>query len=174
MIGAGHRDELLAAVQAAELRAAREEAEAIRCAGDSRAEQIMAQARAEAASLIHRRCAAAERLAELEERDRLAEIRASARATVLRAQHRVLSEARAAAHAAIHGLAGDPRLDGLLEPLAADAQERLAAAGRVELAAVPDGGFIARAGSRQIDYSLSAHLDRWLDATAGDLESLWR
>jgi vacuolar-type H+-ATPase subunit E/Vma4 len=174
MSGAGDRDEMLAAVRAAELRAAREEAEAIRRAGNSRAERTVAQARADAASLIDRRCAAAERLAELEERDRLAEIRAKARATVLRAQHCVVSEARAAAHAAIHRLAGDPRLERLLERLADDARERLAPAGRVELAAVPEGGFVARAASRQIDYSLSSQLDRWLDATAGDLESLWR
>jgi vacuolar-type H+-ATPase subunit E/Vma4 len=174
MIDEDDGDGTLAAMRDAELRAAREEADAIRRAADSQAERIVAQARADAAALIRERCAAAERLAELEERDRFAEVRAQARGVVLRAQQSVLSEARAAAHALIGDLVGDPRMAPLLERLRADANERLAHAGRVEIAALADGGFVARAGSREIDYSLSSHLDRWLDAMAGELESLWR
>jgi len=157
-----------------ELRAAAEEAAAIRHAANGRAEQIIAQARAEAAALIEQRCAAAQRLAELEARDRLAEVRAQARGTVLRAQRSVLSEARAAVHAMVRELPGDPRLHRLLERLAADARERLASVGPVELTDAPEGGFVARAGTREIDCSLMALIDRFLDAIAGELERLWR
>ena len=164
----------IAAVRDLELRVATEEAEVIRRAGDGRAEVIIAQARAEAASLIERRCAAAERLAEREAGDHLAEARARARGTVLRAQQSALTEARISAHAAVSELAGDPRLSRLLERLAADARERLAPAGPVELTDAPDGGFVARAGNREIDCSLGALLDRVLDSMAGELERLWR
>jgi len=168
------RNGAIAAVRELELHVATEEAEAIRRAGESHAERIIAQARADAASLIERRCAAAERLAALEARDRLAEVRAHARATVLRAQQGVLSEARASVHAVVRELVGDPRLDRRLERLAADAHERLADAGPVELTQTPDGGFVARAGSREIDCSLRAQVDRCLDAMAAELEQLWR
>jgi len=168
------RKRTIAAVRELELRVAADEAEAIRRAGDGRAEQIVAQARAETAALIERRCAAAQRLAELEARDRLAEVRTRARGTVLRAQQSALTEARASAHAMVRDLVGDPRLNQLLERLADDARERLASAGPVELSESPDGGFVARAGTREIDCSLEAQVDRVLEAMAGELERLWR
>ena len=175
MIGSrSARNGPLGVLREVELRVAAEEAEAIRRAGDGRAEQIIAQAREEADALIERRCAAAERLAELETRDRLADGRARARGTVLRAQQSVLSEARASAHARVRDMVGDPRLERLLERLAGDARERLAPAGPVEIAPAADGGFVARAGTREIDCSLRAQVDRFLDAMADELERLWR
>ncbi len=168
------RKQTIAAVRELELRVAAEEAEAIRRAGEGRAETIIAQARAEATALIERRCAAAERLAELETRDGLAEVRADARGTVLRAQQSALTEARASAHAMVRDMVGDPRMGQLLERLAADARERLAPAGPVEIAPAPDGGFVARSGTREIDCSLGAQVDRVLDAMAGRLERLWQ
>jgi vacuolar-type H+-ATPase subunit E/Vma4 len=161
-------------VREVELHAASERADGIRRTGDRGAERIVAQAEADAAALIAARCAAAERLAELDERERLAEARAGARGTVLRAQRSVLLDARAAAHRAVRGLAGDPRLKRLLRRLAADAPERLAVAGPVQVVATSDGGFVARAGTREIDYSLRAQVDRIVDAMAGELERLWR
>ena len=164
----------IAAVRELELRVAAEEAESIRRAADGRAEQILAQARVEAAALIERRCAEAQRLAELEARDRVAEARTHARGIVLRAQQSALSAARASAHANVRELAGDPRLDRMLGRLAADARRRLASGGPVELTEAPGGGFVARAGTREIDCSLRAHVDRFLDAIAVELERLWR
>jgi len=175
MIGEG--DGKLVATRTAELRAASEEAEAISQAGAAHAEQIVAQARVDAAELIRRRCAPAERLAEREERERLAEARGQARGAVLRARQSVLSEARMAVHTAVSGLVGHPRLERLFERLADDARERLAPAASpfvVEIAAAPEGGFVARAGSREIDYSLPTHVDRYLDALADELERLWQ
>lgn len=171
---AAARKRSIATVRELELRVATEEATAIRRGGEDRAEEIVAQARAEAAALIERRCAAAERLADLQARDRVAEARARARGTVLRAQQSVLSEAHASAHAMVRDLIGDPRLNRLLERLAADARERLAPVGPVELIEAPDGGFVARAGTREIDCSLGAQVDRVLDAMASEFERLWR
>jgi len=167
-------DGTLDAMRDVELHRASERADAIRRTGNLGAEQILAQAQADAAALIARRCAAAERLAQLDERDRLAEARAQARGTVLRAQRSVLIEARAAAHRTVRDMVGDPRLERQLERLAADARGRLATAGPVQIVAAPDGGFVARAGSREIDYSLRAQVDRIVDAMAGELERLWR
>jgi vacuolar-type H+-ATPase subunit E/Vma4 len=164
----------LAAVRDVELQLASAQADAIRRGGEAQAERTLAQARADAAALIARRCAAAERLAGLEERQRQAEARAEARETVLRAQRFVLCEVRAAAHAAARNLAGDARLERVFERLAADARERLAMCGAVQIAADPDGGFVARAGSREIDYSLPSQVDRIIDGMAGELEGLWR
>jgi vacuolar-type H+-ATPase subunit E/Vma4 len=161
-------------VRQVELHAATEQADAIRRAGNRSADQILAQAEADAAALIARRCAAAERLAQLEGRDRLAEARAGARRTVLRAQRGVLIDARAAAQRAVSDLVGDPRLERLLGQLADDARERLAAAEAVRVMATTDGGFVARAGTREIDYSLRAQVDRIVDAMASELERLWR
>ena len=161
-------------VREVELRAATEQADAIRRTADRGAEQILVQAKAEASAVIARRCAGAERLAQLDERERLAEARAGARGTVLRAQRAVLIDARAAAHRAVRDLVGDPRLEGLLHRLAVDARERLAMAAPVQVVATTDGGFVARAGTREIDYSLRAQVDRIVDAMAGELERLWR
>jgi vacuolar-type H+-ATPase subunit E/Vma4 len=164
----------LDAVRQAELRAASDEADAIRRAADRHADGIVTQARADADGLIARRRAAAEQLAVLEERERLAEARAQARGTVLRAQRSVLTEPRAPAPAPARGLAGDARLERLLERLADDARQRLAPAGAVQAIAASDGGFVARAGSREIDYSIGAQVDRILEGMASELERLWR
>jgi vacuolar-type H+-ATPase subunit E/Vma4 len=167
------RERTIVAVREIELRVAAEQAEELRRAGERRAAQIVAEARDQSAALIERRCADAGRLAELEASDRLAEARASARGTVLRAQQSALTEARASVHAMVGDLIGDPRLNRLLDRLAIDARERLESAGPVELIEARGGGFVARAGTREIDCSLRAHVDRVLDAMAGELERLW-
>ena len=167
-------DGTLDAVRQAELGAASDEADAIRRAAERRAEGIVTQAHADADALIARRCAAAERLAALEERERLADARAQARRTVLRAQRSVLTDAGAAAHATARRLAEEGRLERRLERLAADARERLGPAGSVQTIASSDGGFVARVGSREIDYSIGAQVDRILDGMASELERLWR
>jgi vacuolar-type H+-ATPase subunit E/Vma4 len=164
----------LHAVQDSALSGAFADAEAIRTAARERAARIIDQARAEAAALIEQRRKATERLAVLQERERLAEARAQARARVLRAQSSVLIDARRTAHAAVRLLVKDARYEQLLERLAADSRDRLQALGPVQITVLPEGGLVARAGSREIDYSLAAQLDRCLDAMASELERLWR
>ena len=164
----------LEAVQNAALDGASAEAHAIQRAARNRAEQTVVEARAQAAALLAERRAAAEALADLEERERLAQARSDARTTVLRAQRAVLNDATAAVRAAAVQLIHDPRYERLNEALAAEARKRLAGSGSVQIVTAPNGGFVARAGSRELDYSLSAQVERHLDALGEELERLWR
>jgi vacuolar-type H+-ATPase subunit E/Vma4 len=164
----------LEAVRDAALADASSHADRTRRAAEERAEQIIADGRAEAASVVARHRAAAESLADLEERARLAEARTQAHAVVLQAQRSVLRDATEAAHARARQLADDPRYERLIEHLVAEARERLGTDSEVELIAAPEGGVVARAGSRQLDYSLHAQVDRCLEALASELERLWR
>jgi vacuolar-type H+-ATPase subunit E/Vma4 len=156
------------------LSAASAEANKLRSAAQDRAERLIEDAVAETAALVRRWRAAAEQLADLEERRRLAAARAEARAKVLRAQSSVRTQAIAAAHAAARQLVGDPRFELLLDRLSSEARGRLSAAGRVDLAPAPDGGFVARAGSHEIDYRLDTQVDRQIQSMAHELERLWQ
>jgi vacuolar-type H+-ATPase subunit E/Vma4 len=164
----------LDAVQNAALDGASAEAQAIKRAARNRAEQTVVEARAHAAALLAGRRAAAEALADLEERERLAQARGDARATILRAQRAVLNAATTAVRAAAVQLIHDPRYERLNEALTAEARRRLAGTGPVQIVTAPSGGFIASAGSRELDYSLSAQVERHLSALGGELERLWR
>lgn len=165
----------LQTLEQATLASARAEGQAIRDAAERHAQLILTQAQARAQALLAERRAAAERQADMRERRHLAQARTQAREVVLRAQRSVLTRATEAAHTAAQGLAGDPRYAGLLAGLAAEARERLALAGPgpVQLITPAEGGLIARAGSLQIDYSLSAQVERALQSLASQLERLW-
>lgn len=164
----------LEAVRDSALAAAGDEAAAIRRGAAARAERIRADAHRQATALIDERRATAARLAEREERERLADARASATAAVLRAQQRARRDAICAAREAARGLTGDPRYEQLVDRLAGDARQRLQAVGPVQVSPAAGGGVVARAGSRQIDYSLDAQLDRVVRSLAGELAALWR
>ncbi len=164
----------LAVARTAALADARAAAAVIDRDAAQRCEVMLSAARAEAAALLQRRRAAAERLAERERRQRLAEARAEARAIVLRSQQTVFEAVRTAAHAAARELLHDPGYQQLLGRLSADARKRLAPAGIAEILAAPGGGVIARAGSREIDYSLDAQVERCLGTMSGELARLWR
>jgi len=163
----------LDAVQDAALATTSAEAAAILRAAENRRARDLAEARAEAGEIVSHRRAKAERLAAVEERDRLARARAEARGRVLRAQQAVLAEATESARRAAKQLIEDPRYERLLVLLEADARRRLGRFGRVEIVAAAGGGFLARAGSRQIDYSLDAQLQRCLRSLANELRGLW-
>ena len=163
----------LETVRGARIAGAGAQADAIRLAGAERAEEIAAAARVEARALVAERRAIAERMAALEDRARLANARAEARAIVLDAQRSVVEEARAGAHAASRRMIRDRRYPHLVDRLAAEARDRLSPGRPVSILADPDGGFVARAGSRQIDYSFDAQIGRVLEVLAGRLEGLW-
>jgi len=163
----------LEAVQHAALARTSAEAEAIRRAAEKRRARHLAEARAEADEIVLRRRAASERLAAVEERERLAQARAEARGRVLRAQRAVFAEATESARSAAAQLIEDPSYKRLLASLEADARQRLGRFGRVQIVPAAGGGFLARAGSREIDYSLDAQLQRCLRSMAGELDGLW-
>ena len=164
----------LAVAHDAALADARARAHACRCAAAQSADALVSAAYAEARAFADRRRAASERLADLEREARLAAARAQARATVLRARQSVIAEATAAAHAAAHAVVCGPRYESMIERLAAETRERLASSGTVQIVQVPAGGLVARAGSREIDYSLDAQVDRCLAALAGEIDRLWQ
>jgi len=164
----------LVAVEEAARATAQADARALVEAARASAAALLATARAQSAALIQERRAAAERLADLEREMTLAAARAEARTIVLHAQQSVLADASTAAHAAVRRLVSGPGYGGLVERMAADARERLQRAGPVQIVAAPGGGIVARAGSREIDYSLDAQVDRWLEALPDALERLWR
>lgn len=164
----------LDAVRNSALTQARAEAEAIRKAAQQQADQILTAAREARAALIAASRAAADRIADVEERERLADVRARARATILAAQQTLVAEATSAAGTRAQTLAQDPRFKALVDRLAESAQVRFQGAGQLEISPSPTGGFIARAGSTQLDYSLDAQLDRCLESMAEELEGLWK
>jgi vacuolar-type H+-ATPase subunit E/Vma4 len=164
----------LVAVQDAALEAARADADALLSSAAERAGALLAAARSEALAMVDARSAAAERLADQERQARLAVARAEARSIVLRAQRSVLAGATAEAHAAARRLVSDPRYEPLIKRLTVEAHERLSPAGTVAIVAAPGGGLLARAGSREIDYSLDAQVDRSLETLSGELERLWQ
>lgn len=174
MSGACASDPALEAVRRAALDQASADAERLRAAACARAEKVLAATGAEADSILAARRAAAAFLGEAEERARLAEARAEAAAALLAARRTVLVEARAAARTAVAALLHDPRSAQLLEGLEADARRRLGEERPVRIVALADGGFIARAGDRQIDCSLDSLLDRCLESLGPELERLWR
>jgi vacuolar-type H+-ATPase subunit E/Vma4 len=163
----------LETVSGARIAGAEAQADAIRAAATDRAERIAATARREARALIAEQQGVAERRADAEERERLATARAEARAVVLHAQRAVVDEARAGAYAAARRLLRDPRHARLIDRLTAEARDRLSAGGPVSIVPDPDGGFVARSGSRQIDYSFHAQVGRALDALGSRLEDIW-
>ena len=163
----------LDAVRDAALATTSAETEAIRRTGETRRAQHLLEARAEANEIVSRRRAASEQLAAVEERERLAQARAEARGTVLRAQQAVFAEATESARRAAAQLIDDPRYERVLVSLEADARRRLEQFGRVRIVPAAGGGFLAQAGSRDIDYSLDAQLQRCLRSMASKLGDLW-
>ena len=65
--------------------------------------------------------------------------------------------------AAVRGLAADGHPERVFERLAANARERSGDAVRFRSSSNPNGGFVPRAGSRNIDFSLPSHVDRTID-----------
>jgi hypothetical protein len=164
---------ILDAVRDAALATTSADAEAIRRTAQERRAQHLARARATADEIVSRRRAASERLAAVEERERLARARAEARGRVLHAQQAVIDEATESARRAAARLIEDPRYERMLVLLEADARRRLGRFGRVQIVPAAGGGFLARAGSREIDYSLDAQLRRCLRSMARELGGLW-
>jgi vacuolar-type H+-ATPase subunit E/Vma4 len=164
----------LDAVHDAALAEALADANEIRRAAHDRAAEVLSNARAEADALVHDRLEAAQALAESLARGELARARGAARATVLHAQRTVLNEAIAAARDRARGLTGDPRYERMVARVTAEARARLAGGGEVSIARAPSGGVIARAGSRGLDYSLDAQIERALESVSSELEGLWR
>lgn len=156
-------------LRASLLALARAEARSALEAAHREAGERRAAAGVEAAELIRRATAERDAAAGAARAGRLLQARRDARAIVLRARREACDELRAAARSAAAGLRAD---DGLRGHLAAIAREQLG--NEAELVEPPEGGVIARAGERLVDYSLPAMVDRCLTGLGAELEELWR
>ncbi len=161
-------------VREAALAASAAEAEEIRQAAQERAEQIVMAARAQADALVRQRLRDAQALADAYTRGEMASAHSDARASVLRAQRLVLGEAIAAARSQARRLTLDPRYERMLARVGTEARMRLGDGAELSIVPARSGGVIARAGSRELDYSLDAQIERSLEAFSAELEGLWR
>jgi ATP synthase E subunit len=168
------RDALLAEA-AAEARRLEEEAR-------ERAAATVAAAEERASAATVRRLAEAHALAQARAQRAAAAARRRARAGVLAAQRAVFDDLVRRAREDLVARAGGVEFAALLDRLADDARARLGGPGppgapgaaTVDVAPAPDGGLVGRAGSRWVDYSLAAQLERAVDAVvAEEGESLW-
>jgi vacuolar-type H+-ATPase subunit E/Vma4 len=158
------REALLAEAKLAAVLAVRQASE--------RADAQVVEAEAETTALVDRARAEGEAAAELEAAATLALARRRARSAFLQAQREVYDGVRRQAHEAAQELRSTPRYDELVERLAARAAEVLGAGAEI-VRDPPDGGVLARAGNRRLDYTLPVLVERCLARHATEIERLW-
>jgi vacuolar-type H+-ATPase subunit E/Vma4 len=159
-------------VREALLAQAQVEAEELVTQAADRAAEEVALAEEETAILIARARAEGEAAAELEAATEVAHARRSARTLVLEAQREVYDDVRREAHAAAQQLRSRTGYRELVERLAAMARDQLGPDAELELDP-PNGGVVAHARNRRLDYSLPALVERCLARRATELERLW-
>lgn len=158
------REALLAEARAAADLAVRQAAE--------RADAQVVQAEAETTALVARARAEGEAAAELEGVAALAQARRRARSLFLQAQREVYDDVRRQAHEAVQELRSTPRYRDLVERLATSAREILGPDAEIERDP-PEGGVVARAGNRSVDYTLPVLVEHCLAAHGAEIERLW-
>ena len=103
----------------------------------------------------------------------LARARNGSRAVVLQEQEKLRRQLIEQVRAAALDARGDPHYPALLDRWEAMAREQLGSAVVIERDPDPNGGVIAVAGSRRVDYTLPALADRALDRIADEVTQLW-
>ena len=147
----------------------------------SRADDIVAGARREAREVVDRAqrevdeaVADAVRRSTIAARAHADELRARAAADAhteeLSARERICQQLRDAVREAARGLRDDPRYPGLLDDLEARARTQLGPDARIERD--PEGGIVAVADRRRVDYSLRALAERAIEAHP-EVVTLW-
>ncbi len=158
-----------APIRSAALADARAEAERLRAEARERSAATVAAARERAGELREDSLAVARRVADDDARRVLSAARGSAHELLLSARREVY----AAVARDVARQASDRREDyrAASERLIADARRRLGA--DVRIVDAPDGGIIAEAPGRQIDYSLSTQVRRCLSQLDDEVAALW-
>lgn len=111
--------------------------------------------------------------AEHETRRLRAAARQHGRQLVLRTRRETLAELRHRALARLDARRGTPDYRRLLDRLEQLAREQLGDDAEID-AEPDDGGLVACAGRRRVDYRLPAVVDRTLQDMGAELEELWR
>jgi vacuolar-type H+-ATPase subunit E/Vma4 len=160
-------------VRDALLRDAAAEADRIVAAATKSARDVVAAATAsadaEVAEALHR----AELSAQAHSEQALARLRNDGHRVVLTTQQQLRQQLIGEVHSAAQDLRADPRYGALLDHLETLARSQLGDDVVVERDPEPDGGIIAEAGSRRVDYRLASLADRALDILADDVAELW-
>ncbi len=156
------------------LAAAAEDAERTVAAAEEEQRARLAATQRHAAEIVATARAAGEADARVEGARTIAAARRRARTVTLAARLELYEELRRQALAAAAQLRTKPSYIPLLQRLERAARADLGADAVVELDVGEAGGVIARAGSRIVDYSLTALVARCVDALGERLEELWR
>ena len=155
------------------LRDAAAEADRIITAATNSAKGVIttatARADAEVAQALHR----AELSAQAHSEQTLARLRNDGHRVVLTTQQQIRQQLIDKVHSSTQGLRTDPRYGALLNRLEMLARSQLGDDAVIERDPQLDGGIIAQAGSRRVDYRLTALADRALDILADDVAELW-
>ncbi len=151
-----------------------------RAAARRRLDEAEAQARAhvedarrQAEETIARARARGDAEGRVEAAQQEARERAFARMDVLVAQREAYEELGRRARAAALALRGEPGYADLLERLSGAARRDLGEDAELEIDPPGVGGVRARAGSRQVDYTLAALADRCVAQLGGAVARLW-
>lgn len=152
---------------------ARERAAQLLAAGEAEAEERIGAARRQAAAMIERARERGEAEGRVEAARDAAVERSFARVEVLAAQREAYDEFSRRARAATLALRDDPEYPALLDRLAAAARRDLGDGAEIERDPPETGGVRGRAGTRSVDYTLSALADRCAAALGPRLRELW-
>ena len=162
-------------VRDALLRAARADAERVLRAAREQAAAVLDRADAQGAGIRDRAVREGEEAAADTARLLRARARRRARGVILQARAELAGAAEQEVRDAAARLTAEPDYPKVLDLLADLARRELGgSAGRVvEVEPGPGGGVTARQGSRELDLSLAALAQRYLDDRPEDLERLW-
>lgn len=148
-------------------------AQADRLVADARADadRALAAAQAEVDAAVERARSKAAASARARSEDELATARRDAYAAILAAQAELRSELVEEVRARLASVRSDPRAPRLVDHLVALARTQLGDG--AEIIHDPDGGIVATAGPRRVDYRLTALADRAVEAAAEEVATLW-
>jgi vacuolar-type H+-ATPase subunit E/Vma4 len=161
------------AVHRALLEDARDEANQIVAEGRQAADRVIRETIADVDAEVEHERHRSELTAQAHSRRVLARARNDARAEVLRKQEQLRCELVDRVRAAALEIRLDRRYPIVLDRLEAMALEQLGEQATVERDRQPDGGVVATAGTRRVDYTLRAIADRTLDAMSDEAVRLW-
>lgn len=161
----------LAPLRAALLDDARAQAEACLHTARTTAAALLGQARLEADALLAEAAEEGRRTALAAAALHSSRARRLARETVLARQSAIRDELRRRVVAQVLALRDDPRHDALLPRLTERCTDSLGPDAEVRLH--PDGGVVARSGSRRLDLSLPTLTATALEQTEAEVSALW-
>ena len=150
------------------------EASSSRAAVDAECARRLADAHARAGELIREGRLVGERAVARESLRRRAAAARHGRELRLAAQRAVLDELRARAREGSLELVGDARYPALLAGLERAAKDQLGSDAELEVDPAGEGGVRAHAGSRSVDYTLPALVEREIAELGDELLELWR